>query len=221
MSDVTTASLHDDLEAYVLGALDAEDQGRFVDHLAMCSDCREGASSYVPVMHALRAIPQPVPPQLPSVVAEPRARRISFLPVGYAAAAALLLMLGGGIHYLMQPQGDSMLRKVAGMMADGPRQVALQGPGLRGRALVGHRGLRTAFVVRGLSAPPAGEAYHVWVQGDRTRFVGTLEPASEGLSVLLVSGNQLAGTHAISIDLERADAQQVPTGPTVMSGTVQ
>jgi anti-sigma factor RsiW len=221
MSDLITAPAHDDLEAYVLGALDPEDRERFAVHLSDCAECSAGAASYVPVMHALRMVPAAVPPPPPSTVPVPAARRFRFQPFAYAMAAALLLVVGASIQYALEPRGDDLLVRVAGMMADGPRQVSLLGPSARGRALVGHRGLRTAFVVRGLAAAPAGEAYHVWTQGGQTRFVGTLVPASEGLSVLLVNGNQLAGTRAITVDLERADAQQTPTGPPVLTGTVQ
>jgi anti-sigma factor RsiW len=221
MSDVIFLSVHDDLEAYVLGALDRADEQRFVDHLAECAECRAGAASYVPVMHALRTIPQAVAPRPPIDVPMVTARRITFNPFAYAAAAAFFLAAGGGIHFLMQPKTDNLLVQVAGMMADGPRQVALRGPGARGRALVGHHGLRTAFVVRGLTAPPSGEAYHVWVQGAATKFVGTLQPARDGLSVLLVNGNLLSGTRSITVDLESANAAAAPSGPTVATGTVQ
>jgi hypothetical protein len=221
MSDVTFLTVHDDLEAYVLGALDSVDEKRFVDHLIDCADCRAGAASYVPVMHALRAVPLAVPPAPPIDIPVIAPRRFTFNTFAYATAAALLLAVGGGLNVLMQPKTDNLLVQVAGMMADGPRQVALRGPGARGRALVGHHGLRTAFVMRGLTSPPTGQAYHVWVTGAGTRFVGTLQPARDGLSVLLVNGNWLSGTRSIVVDLEKSSAEAAPAGAMVASGTVQ
>jgi len=132
MSDLLLESPHDDLEAYALGALDRDDEARFDDHLSSCGRCREGLASYVSVTNALRQIPQVLAPPapLPATVRAPAARRsFPVLPFGYAVAASLLLVIGGGLYRIMQPSTDSMLMNVAGMMADGPRQVALAGPG--------------------------------------------------------------------------------------------
>jgi Putative zinc-finger len=221
MSDTLLASPHDDLEAYALGALDPEDEQRFGAHLGTCERCSTDLASYVPVINALRHMPHPVPPPVPSVSAPAIAarRRFPLLPFAYAAAAAVLLALGGGLYRVMTPQSDSMLMTVAGMMADGPRQVALTGSDVRGRVIVGRRGRRTAVIVRGLSPAPAGFAYRVWFEGGRSRLLGSLTPARNGLEVLLVDGNQLADVRSVVVELD--GLQTASRGNPLATGVVQ
>jgi hypothetical protein len=220
MSDTLLASPHDDLEAYALGALDREDEQRFSAHLGTCDRCSADLASYVPVLNALRHLPQVLPPPPPSIVAVPRARqRFPLLPFGYAAAAAALLALGGGLSRVMQPQTDNVLMTVAGMMADGPRQVALTGPDVRGRVIVGRRGRRTAVIMRGLAPAPAGMAYRVWFDGDHPRVLGALTPARNGLQVLIVDGNKLSGVRSVVVELDGLDTAS--RGTPVATGVVQ
>jgi hypothetical protein len=221
MSDVLSDSVHDDLEAYALGALDEYDDSRFASHLAACGQCRVGLAAYVPVVNALRQLPQPLPPPMPVLAGARSARPAWLAPTGYAAAAAMLLVIGGGLFKLLQPASDATLLTVAGMMADGPRQVAIVGPGVRGRMIVGRRARRTAVIVRGLADAPAGMAYHVWIEGRRDALVGTLQPARNNLQVLLVDGNQLADAHTVKIDLEHSADAVAPNGSVVASGVVQ
>jgi len=220
MSDAALASPHDDLEAYALGALDRDEEDRFASHLSSCDRCGSGLASYIPVVNALRQVPQGLPPPMPAVtlVAGPP-RRLPLRPFAYAAAAAVLLALGGGLYRVMQPQTDSTLMTVAGMMADGPRQVALSGTNVRGRVIVGRRGRRTAVIVRGLAPAPSGFAYHVWFEGDRTRLLGSLIPARNGLEVLIVDGNELASVRSVVVELD--GLQTASRGTAVASGVVQ
>ncbi len=219
MSDTILASPHDDLEAYALGALDPDDGQRFGAHLASCERCSADLASYVPVLNALRQMPQAIAPPVPSVAAAAARRRIPLLPFAYAAAAAVLLALGGGLYRATQPQTDSMLMTVAGMMADGPRQVALTGTDVRGRLIVGRRGRRTAVIVRGLSPAPSGFAYRVWFEGDRSRLLGALTPARNGLEVLIVDGNQLSDVRSVVVELD--GLQTASRGAPLATGVVQ
>ena len=54
-------NLHDDLEAYALGALDPAEARAYEAHLGQCGACREGLASYAPVVHALRGLPVEAP----------------------------------------------------------------------------------------------------------------------------------------------------------------
>jgi hypothetical protein len=188
--------------------------------LSACDRCGSGLASYVPVLNALRQVPQALPPPAPLVNGTAAARRrFPLLPFAYAAAAAVLLALGGGLYRLMQPTTDAALMTVAGMMADGPRQVALTGPNVRGRVIVGRRGRRTAVIMRGLAPAPAGLAYHVWFEGDRPRLLGSLSAARNGLEVLIVDGNELANVRSVVVEL---DGQETAArGTPVATGVVQ
>jgi hypothetical protein len=223
MSDVTLDSVHDDLEAYTLGALDRDDESHFAAHLSSCDDCRSGIAAYVPVTNALRSIPSVVPPPLPLVATPsrevtPLRRRFAPVAFAYAAAAALLLLMGGGIAAYLQPKSDRQLMTVAGMMADGPRQAVIVGDGVRGRLIIGRRNLRAVVILRGLPAPPAGSAYHVWRVDSKPILVGALTPARDNIEVLLTDAGRFAGGHALRVSLEPSSAQS-PAGSSVASGT--
>jgi len=221
MSQVITDSEHDDLEAYALGALDVEDERRFTAHLASCGACRDGLAAYVSVTNALRAIPVGVPPSLP-LVGEPAPtlarRRLGPAVFAYAAAAAVLLALGAGLHAFLQPSANRDLMTVAGMLADGPRQAVLSGTGIRGRVIIGRRSLRAAVVVRGLPAAPAGSVYHVWIAGGTPVLVGALEPAEDHVSVLISDAAKFAGKHDVEVSLESSSA--TAPGTPVATGAI-
>jgi anti-sigma factor RsiW len=214
---MTEETVHEDLEAYVLGALDPEDEQRFVAHMEACAACRDGIASYVPVTNALRTIAIPAPPPLRMAAPAPiplRRRAGPFVAV-YAAAAAVLLALGAGLHAYLQPYnqpiGDRDLLAVAGMMADGPRQAVFSGDGVRGRVIIGRRNLRAAVVLRGLPEPPAGSTYHIWVGESAPVMVGALRPARDHLEVLLLDAGAFATAHDVEVSLDRPDARSPGT----------
>jgi anti-sigma factor RsiW len=224
MNDTSLGSVHDDLEAYALGVLDHDDERRFVDHLRACDQCRDGLVSYIAVTNALRSLPVALPPPLPPTASPVRvlapARPWRMRPAFYgamAAAAAMLLVVGAALLGFGRPQGDRTLMAVAGMMADGPRQAALIGDGVRGRLIIGHRNLRAAIVVRGLSAAPAGEAYQVWIVDSKPVLVGALAPARDNLEVLLFDASRLNGGHVLRVSLEPVNAR-APSGASLATG---
>ena len=224
MSDTALWPMHDDLEAYALGALEQSDERRFAEHLESCEPCRTAVSSYVPVTNALRSIATVAPPPMPRVDASlervvPLPARFSPLAFAYAAAAAVLLVLGAGWYGLRQQGSDDALVAVAGMMADGPRQAALTGVGTRGRVIIGRRNRRAAVIVRGLPAPPRGSAYHVWLMDSAPVMVGALAPARDNLEVLLVDAARFAHGHRVQVSLETADAR-LPSASPYASGRI-
>jgi anti-sigma factor RsiW len=217
MSQMMEETVHDDLEAYVLGALDPEDEQRFVAHLETCQACRDGIASYVGVTNALRTISVAVPPPLrmgaPAPI--PLRRRPAAFVAAYAAAAAVLLGLGAGLHAYLQPNnqpiGDRDLLAVAGMMADGPRQAVFSGGGVRGRVIIGRRNLRAAVVLRGLPEPPAGSTYDIWVGDNAPVMVGALRPARDHLEVLLLDAGAFASAHDVEVSLDSPGAHSPGT----------
>jgi hypothetical protein len=198
---------HDDVEAYVLGALDPADVPAFEAHLAGCAECRDAIASYAGVVAALRRLPIALPPPLPRVHRGPRAWL-----VGGAAAAALALAIGLGA-LLTANRGDDDARAIAEMLGAHARVVALAGPAAHGSALVDAGGRRTAFVVSGLPAAPRGRGYQVWVRGATVRSPGMLHRLRDGLEVLVVNGDAIAGAKRIGITDEPAAGSPMRTGP--------
>lgn len=201
---------HDDLEAYVLGALEAAEAGAFEAHLAECSACRDGVASYGGVLRALRAVPAAAPPPPP---------RTGRPWIGWIAAVAAAAVLGIAVgQRTVGARADADVVAIAEMIAAQPREVALAGTSARGTAIVGSGGDRTAFVVSGLPPPPAGRGYQVWVRGANVRSPGMMHRTSGGLEVLVVPGDVLAGAHRIGITIEPAGGSPARTGPAQVTG---
>lgn len=203
---------HDDLEAYVLGALEDPEAAAFEAHLASCSACRDGVASYGGVLRALRALPVAAPPPPP---------RVGRPYIGWMAAVAAAAVLGIAVGQRTVPvRADGDVAAIAEMIAVQPREIALAGTSARGAAIVGTDGARTAFVVSGLPAPPAGRGYQVWVRGANVRSPGMMHRTTEGLEVLVVPGDALAGAHRIGITVEPAGGSPARTGPAQVTGKV-
>ena len=198
---------HDDVEAYVLGALDAADVHAFEAHLAECSECRGEIASYAGVIAALHRVPLASPPSMPRVRAFASPWRIA---LALAAAAALAI---GIVTSLGALRGADDTRAIAEIVAGHARLIALTGPAAHGSAVVAADGRRTAFVLSGLPEPPHGRGYQVWVRGAATRSPGMLHRLRDGLEVLVVPGNALAGARRIGITQEPAAGSPVRTGP--------
>ena len=205
---------HDDVEAYVLGALDPDDVRAFESHAATCAQCREAIASYAGVLAALRRLPVASPPEMPRVRRMPLAWRLG---AGIAAAVALAIGLGAA---LAANRGDEDARAIAEMLGSHARMVALAGPGARGSALVDAGGRRTAFVLSGLPQAPRGRGYQVWVRGTTVRSPGMLHRLRDGLEVLVVDGDAIGDAKRIGITEERAGGSPMRTGPVEAGATL-
>jgi hypothetical protein len=210
--NVHDAEPHDDLEAYVLGALELAEAGAFEAHLAACQVCRDGVASYGGVLRALRSLPVAAPPPTP---------RVGRPPLAWIAAIAAAAVLGVAVGQHTAPaRADGDIAVIAEMLAAQPREVALAGASAHGTAIVASGGDRTAFVVSGLPAPAPGRGYQVWVRGAKVRSPGMLHRTSDGLEVLVVPGDVLAGAHHIGVTIEPAGGSPARTGPAQVTGNV-
>jgi anti-sigma factor RsiW len=203
---------HDDLEAYALGALEPSEAAAFEAHLVACSDCRDGLASYGGVLRALRALPAAAAPPPPRVVRPP------FGWIAAVAAAAAVGIVVGERVAVMGADRDGVA--IAALIAAQSRAVVLAGTSARGTAIVASGGRGTAFVVSGLPPPPPGRGYQVWVRGAAVRSPGMLHRTNDGLEVLIVSGDALAGAHRIGITIEPAGGSPARTGPAQVTGKV-
>lgn len=210
-------SAHDDVEAYALGALDAPEARAFEDHLVSCAACRAELGSYAPVMQALREVPIPAPPPLPH--ARP-GRRLPPQAVAAAAAAAIFVAgLGGG--RLIDRNRDAAVLEVARMEASGGRDLVILAAGAaRLRVVIGAQRRRTAFVLSGVTAPPSGKGYQVWIRGAAVRSPGMLQRTASGLDVLVVDGDAVSGARTVGVTIEPAAGAPMRTGPTIVAGAL-
>ena len=141
---------HDDVEAYVLGALDAADVRAFESHAATCAQCRDAIASYAGVLAALRRLPLAAPPAMPRVRRMPLAWRI-----GAGIAAAIALAIGLAAAFAAN-RGDEDARAIAEMLGSHARMVALAGPAAHGSALVDAGGCPVCRIRRADAAIRSG-----------------------------------------------------------------
>jgi hypothetical protein len=206
-----TLNVHDDVEAYVLGALDECDKTAFERHLEECPSCQREVASYVPVLSALRELPLPAVPPL-------RARANKVIPIRtfMATAAAALLAVGGIGGTFVQRMQNSDMMTIAEMSATSAETVSLLGSGAEGRAIVGVGRRRTAFVVDGLPEPGTNREYRVWIDNGASS-PGILHRSVRGYEVLIVPGDTLRGARSITINLEASGETSHMTGRPIIS----
>lgn len=203
--------MHDDCEAFVLGALDADEANRFERHLPSCAACRESVASYATVLSALRRLPVAAPPPPPSL----GRNRVPWM-LAAAVAAVLAIDIASRVAAPAH-NGDAVT--IANIVAEHSREIALSGGSTAtGSALSGGAAPTTAFVVRGLPPAPGGRGYQVWVRGATTRSPGMLHRTADGLEVLIVSGDALAGAKHVGVTVEPAGGSPARTGPVQVAG---
>jgi anti-sigma-K factor RskA len=218
MTDIE--NVHDDVEAYVLGALDEDDRVAFAQHLEGCPSCARETASYVPVLRALRDVAPPAAPPLrsPSKTAKTAAWRPRAL---YPIAAAVILGVGAiggaGFHHMI----SSDMMTVAEMGTSSAQDIPLSGAGVSGRAIVGLERHRTAFVVAGLPPPGADRDYQVWVTSGATSSPGVLHRSMQGFEVLIVQGDALHEARTITITLEPSGGAKTMSGKPLISGATK
>lgn len=235
MSDIHALS-----GAYAVDALDEQERELFEEHLAECSACRaeitslrEAASllpetSYAAPPPALRnkvladigkvrPLP-PLPAQEPAVRDLRSARRRRF-PVGLAAAAAVLAVLGVGAA-VTQPWENDPTQRDPGLA----EQVLAAPDGERLSLAVGDAETtivrsvsvgRAVIVTNDMPPPPDGKVYELWLQTPE----GTMVPAGllpEGADNTVLLEGDASDAIGAGITVEPApDGSTVPGDETV------
>jgi predicted anti-sigma-YlaC factor YlaD len=173
-------ALREMLGAYVLGQLDYEDWAALDTHLPTCAQCRADLDEIRPVAELLSATrdrisverdePEYVPPLSPQLVARVRAGT-RFRRVALAAAAAAVLLVGGGVGYVAGGQSQAVPQEAVAVQALAPGVQASAG-------LVAHTwGMEVKLVATGFEP---GRPYRVTVTDDQGRTVGAGEFVGTG-----------------------------------------
>jgi hypothetical protein len=233
--------MRDAAGAWVLGALDDDEAGRFAAHLEVCALCRDEVEQLRIAVDALPlAAPQVSPPpelkaRLMAVVdSEARERRggaegaerprrpsplvawlrgLAARPSLAAAAAVLLLVAGGAIGYALRGGGGERLSaRVIPMKVDAAR---LRGASASIVETAGGLEVR----VRNMPAPPPGRVYQVWLQHDGRApspdAVFTVDRAGRGAGGVLGAAQ---GADAVLVTDEPPGGSRAPSRPPVLTG---
>jgi anti-sigma-K factor RskA len=223
--------VHEDVGAYLLGALDESERAAFERHLAGCPECRDEVERLRPAAEALPRSVEPLvaPRGLKAAVmqavedegdAAPAARRrrrsfASRLPrlspaAAWGMAAVLLLAgLAGGFGIGELAQGGSTRVVTA----------QVKSPALRGASgtLTVPRHGRTAAILHVSGLPNArGRVYQAWVQrGGEVTPQPTFAPGPNGVGEVALPAD-LHGAKAVLVTREPPGGSRAPSEAPVL-----
>ncbi|HEY8770461.1 MAG TPA: anti-sigma factor [Thermoleophilaceae bacterium] len=222
--------LHDDVGAYLLGALEDSERERFERHLADCPLCREELERLRPAVEALPRSVEPLaaPPWLKAALMDavheeageakartrPR-RRWSFgfprlTPVVAWGSAAFLLAVGLGFGLAKLTTGDETRTIAASVQSRELRDASgtLSVPDNGGAGAVLH--------VSGLPSLP-GRVYQAWVKRDGQMIPQpTFEVGRDGVGVVALPAD-LKGAKAVLLTREPRGGSRTPSERPVMT----
>jgi len=236
--DDTHHIFQENLSAYALGALSADESSALKIHLQTCESCRAELADYQRVSLGLLSA---LPPRAPS----PKLKRIlqkrltgsrpsfklSFGQLVLSGALALALMLNVisilQVHLLKQQQAEMNKQFYSGQTAiamlayPGTQSIPFNQDGISGSLLVDRDRNLVAVFAWHLPPVPADKTYQMWLidsQGDRTSG-GFLVPDTDRpfVTAVISSPSPLTGFRGFGITLEPSGGSPKPTGPKTLS----
>jgi anti-sigma factor RsiW len=207
----TNQDLHEQVAAYALDALDADERDTFEAHLDGCERCRTELAGLTETAGslALAADAAPAPAGLrdrilaaareegPSNVVAIAPHRRRRLAIAGAAAAVAAVGLAIGLYAALSGGGSGSERAALSVATSG--------------------GVTTATVT-GLSDAPSGKSYELWViEGKTPKPAGLF--AGGGKQVITLT-RPAPGGSTVAVTLERAGGAKAPTTPIIVSTTV-
>ncbi len=230
-------TFQEDLSAFVLGALDANETAALETHLQTCEACRAELAEYQRVSAGLlSALPPQAPrPALKRILqkrlAPPRPQfKLSLGQIAIASAFILLLALNIvsilQVYSLRQQQAElnkqyySAQTAIAMLAYPGIQPVSFDQNGISGSLLADRNRNLLAVFAWHLPAAPAGKTYQMWLidaKGDRTNG-GLLVPDADQPFVMAViaSPGPLTNFTGLGVTLEPSGGSPQPTGPKVL-----
>lgn len=230
----------DDLPAYALGSLDANEARLVAEHLAGCLLCRAELEAYQGIADQL---PLAVPEAKPSAGIKPQLfERIQSLsvkrrtqssgqgvpsrplgvPIGALVGLLLILVLAVSNILLWQKVNHpSFLAGPLGMRAI-PLQNAGAAPDASGFVVISADGLNGVVVVDQLPPLDAEHEYQVWLERDGESISGAVFSVDEyGYRGVRIAGTEsLLLYSGINVTVEPAGGSKNPTGEQVLSGSL-
>lgn len=233
----------ENLSAYALGALDAEETAALQAHLQTCDSCRAELADYQRVSAELLSALSPQAPRpalkrtlaarLPSAKKAARPRWQLHWSLGqFATATALTLLLGMNLFSILQvralqSQQAILTRQLAmeqtalAMIASpGAYTLPVNGGEVTGSLIVNREKNSGILILANLPELGRDKAYQIWlIQPDDGRVsAGTFDVNQAGsiTIALLDSRDPLQAYTGIGVTVEPAGGSDQPTGPRVI-----
>ena len=215
----------DEIGAYLLGALSADEVDVLERHLEICQECRRELARLRTAADALPRAVEPIEPppalkrELMREIRGETRRSASFASwwrprlaprMAWAAASAAVVVLAVGIGVVASSGGAT--RTVAAQVTiRGARAELVIPPG---------SGSGATLRVSGMPAPPAGHIYELWLQrGERVVPASLFSVNRSGNGAAAVAGS-LKGVTAVMVTREVASGADHPTSaPFVVART--
>lgn len=234
------ASLRENIPAYAIGALEAEDTIALEAHLQTCESCQKELAAYRSVSNNLLAATSPREPspelrkrlqgRLPSAQKPVRPRFAwSFSQLAMGAALVLLFVMNVFSFSQMQAlqqQQSSLLQQfqnsqvaLAMLSYPGTQALTFQEGGVAGSVLVDKDRNTAALVAWNLPQLSAQQIYQIWLiepSGHRVS-AGLFYPQADSpyTTEPILSKQDLANFVGIGVTVEPAGGSNQPTGPRV------
>lgn len=230
----------ENISAYALGTLDAEDVAALESHLRTCASCRDELAAYRQISEGLlTAIPPKAPPaalrqrlqkHLPSAQRADRPRRAwSFNQL--ALGLAIIILLALNLFSLVQMQSiqrqqaqftrEIQTSQIAlAMLAyPGTQSLTINDPNIAGALLLDKDRSVAVLIVWNLPQLQNNQTYQAWLidrQGDRTSAaIFNPNPNLPFTSVSILSPSELSAFTGLGVTVEPAGGSKQPTGSRV------
>jgi anti-sigma-K factor RskA len=228
----------ENIPAYSLGALDADEAAGLEAHLRTCESCSAELASYGGITDALLLAAPALPPpasvrrglqeKLPS-----RQKRTSRRPAGnrlaWALGAAVVLLLALNVYAISQLRAiqrqqaqvsDQITTAQSALaMLAYPRteNISIEAGPVAGRLLLDKEQNAGVLVLWDVPALPADQTYQMWLiapDGERTS-AGVFRPESAltFATIWLAPGQDLSGFTGLGVTVEPVGGSPQPTGP--------
>jgi len=219
----------DELAAYALGILDADETARVAAHLGSCKTCRTAEESLAETVWTIaESQAREVPPRVRAAIVEraraERAARPSIAaffrrPVPLFVPAALAALLVVALVGFGTARRDADRYAAVVTQTVGAKVVPLAATGavggVRGSLVIPANGA-APYLILDLPAAPAGKTWEAWViRGDTPVRAGTTD--DRGLTTLTLSAAVASGD-TVAVTPEPAGGLDAPTGTPVLAG---
>ncbi len=227
----------ENISAYALGTLDAEESSVLEAHLQTCASCRDELAAYRQISGGLlMAIPPKAPPEslrqrlrqhLPSAQKSNHPRRTwSFNQLALGFAVVVLLALNLFSLFQMQSyqyQQAKLTREIqtsqialAMLAYPGTQSLAINAPSVSGALLLDKDRSIAVLIVWNLPQLKNSQTYQAWLvnpQGERTSAaIFDPDPDLPFTSVSITSTSELSVFSSLGVTVEPAGGSKQPTG---------
>jgi anti-sigma-K factor RskA len=234
------ASYHENIPAYALGALEADEAAALETHLQTCASCQTELAEYRALSDSLlTAVPPRQPPaalrrrlqnRLPGAQSPKQPRwKVSLAPaLGLAVLALFILNIFSLIQLRqIQAQQAALLTRVENaqlaltfISSPNVQTLPIEGEQVTGMLLLDRQTNQAVLVSRNLPPLPPSQTYQIWlVKPDNGRVsAGTFRPEEQTAFTIqsLAPSQPFSDYIGIGITIEPKGGSDAPTGKRVL-----